>query len=183
MNIAELKGEKTVKTLAKRLLAEPSSGTPKTTHAEMEAALLRLNPQLSKIGDLEKGTPILVPDNFGLDTEQSVTPTRGMAENLLQQAESALADLRATIKEQAAQEAARTEQVQAWLKSDQAKELSRQSPQLKELFSSATSATKTVPKEQTAVVTAEDKALAKVGSQLAKFRVANLRSNVSVTRP
>ncbi len=49
MNIAELKGEKTVKTLAKRLLAEPSKKTKKTTNAEMEAALLRLNPQLNQI--------------------------------------------------------------------------------------------------------------------------------------
>jgi hypothetical protein len=183
MKIAELKGEKTVKTLAKRLLAEPSKDTPKTTQAEMEAALLRLNPQLSQIGDLEKGTPIVVPDNVALDPEQSVTPTKGLAENLLQQAESALADLRATIKEQAQQQAARAEQAQAWLKSDQAKELSQQSPQLKELFSAATSAVKSVPKGVTAVVTTEDKALAKVGSQLANFRAATLGTNVSATRP
>ena len=71
MNIAELKGEKTVETLAKRLLAEPSKDTPKTTQAEMEAALLRLNPHLSQIGDLEKGTPIVVPDDFSLAPEQS----------------------------------------------------------------------------------------------------------------
>ena len=102
MNIAELKGEKTVKTLAKRLLAEPSKDTPKTTQAEMEAALIRLNPQLSQIGDLEKGTPIVVPDHFALAPEESATPTRGLAEELLQRAESALEALRGTIKEQAA---------------------------------------------------------------------------------
>jgi hypothetical protein len=38
MNIAEFKGEKTIKTLAKRLLAEPSRKTKKTTNAETEAA-------------------------------------------------------------------------------------------------------------------------------------------------
>ena len=70
MNIAELKGEKTVKALAKRLLAAPSSDTPKTTQAEMEVALIHLNPHLNQIGDLEKGTPIVVPDNFGLAPAQ-----------------------------------------------------------------------------------------------------------------
>ena len=149
----------------------------------MEAALLRLNPQLSQIGDLEQGTPIVVPDGFALAPDRSTPPARGLAEALLQRAESALADLRATIKEQAQQQAARAEQAQAWLKSDQAKELSRQSPQLKELFSAATSAVKSVPKGVTAVVAAEDKALAKVGSQLANFRAATLGTNASATRP
>jgi hypothetical protein len=101
MNIAELKGEKNVKTLAKRLLAEPSKDTPKTTQVEMEAALIRLNPHLSQIGELEKGTPIVVPDGFGRAPEQSTTPTRGLAEELLQRAESVLDTLREGIKEQA----------------------------------------------------------------------------------
>jgi len=170
MNIAELKGEKTVKTLAKRLLAEPSRDTPKTTQAEMEAALLRLNPHLSQISQLEKGTPILVPDGFGLAPAQSTTPTRGLVEDLLQRAEAALENLSATIKEQTAQSAAESERVQTWLKSDEAKELVRQSPALKEVFSSAASAAKTVAKERSAAVAAERKALDKVQAQVAAFR-------------
>lgn len=74
MNIAEFKGEKTVSALAKRLLAEPGKDTAKTTQREMEAALLRLNPQLSKIGELNKGTPIVVPNNFALDPTESTLP-------------------------------------------------------------------------------------------------------------
>lgn len=66
MNIAELKREKTVKTLAKRLLAEPSKKTRKTTNAEMEAALLRLNPQLNQIRELKEGTPTLFLANSPL---------------------------------------------------------------------------------------------------------------------
>ena len=172
MNIAELKGEKTVKTLAKRLLAEPSKDTPKTTQAEMEAALIRLNPHLGQIGELEKGTPIVVPDGFGLAPEQSTTPTRGLAEELLQRAESALDTLRETIKEQAARSAAESDRVQTWLKSDQAKELVKQSPELKEVFSGAASAAKTVPKERSAAIAAEGKALDRVQVQLANFRNA-----------
>ena len=172
MNIAELKGEKTVKTLAKRLLVEPSKGTPKTTQAEMEAALIRLNPHLVQIGELEKGTPIVVPDGFGLAPEQSTTPTRELAEELLQRAESALGTLRETIKEQAARSAAESDRVQTWLKSDQAKELVKQSPELKEVFSGAASAAKTVPKERSAAIAAEGKALDRVQVQLANFRNA-----------
>ncbi len=186
MNIAELKGEKTVKTLAKRLLAEPRKETPKTTQAEMEATLLRLNPQLSNIGGLEKGAPLVVPDGFGLDPAQSATPLRGLAEILLQRAEVALDELRTTLKEQAAQQVERADKVQAWLKSDQAKELTRQSPQFKEFFASVTSATKTVPKETAATTTAESKALDQVAEQVKVFRTSNLKATsaglASITR-
>lgn len=179
MNIAELKGERTVKALAKRLLAEPSRDTPKTTQAEMEATLLRLNPHLSQIGELEKGTPIVVPDNFGLAPEQSTTPTRGLAEELLQRAESALEMMRGTIKGQTAQSAAESERMQAWLKSDEAKEFIRQSPSLKEVFSSASTAAKTLPKERAAALALESKALDKVAAQVTNFREETLRRSRS----
>jgi hypothetical protein len=180
MNIAQLKGEKTVKTLAKRLLVEPSKDTPKTTQAEMEASLLRLNPQLAKIGDLEKGAAIVVPDGFGLDPEQSTTPLRELADLLLQRAETALTDLRATLKEQAAQQAERTERVQAWLKDDQAKELGKQSPELKAVFTDAATAVKVLPKEQDATITAETKALDKVAAEVKDFRTTNLTRSATI---
>ena len=171
MNIAELKGEKTVKTLAKRLLAEPSKTAKKTTNAEMEAALLRLNPQLSKIGDLEKGTPIVVPDEFVLAADESFTPSRGLTEELLRQSEEAVSRLRAVLKERIARSAEESDRVAIWLKSEQAKEFLRGSPELKEVFSSAAAAAKTAPKEQAAAVVSEVKALDKVQAQLAAFRV------------
>lgn len=179
MNIAELKGEKTVKTLAKRLLAESTKDTPKTTQAEMEAALMRLNPQLNQIGDLEKGAPIVVPDQFTLAPEESAAPTRALTEELLRQAESTLARLRIAIKERTDQFATQSDQVQAWLKSQQAKDLVKESPELKEVFSDAASAAKALPKEQAAVVTAETKALDKVEAQVKVFRVTNLKAGAS----
>ena len=177
MNIAELKGEKTVKTLAKRLLAEPSNKTKKTTNAEMEAALVRLNPQLSQIGDLEKGTPILVPDEFVLAAEESFTPSRSLAEELLRQSEGAVSRLQAVLQERVARSAEESDRVATWLKSDQAKEFLRRSPQLKEVFSSAAAAAKTAPKEQAAAVASEVKALDKVQAQLAAFRVKKSESS------
>jgi enamine deaminase RidA (YjgF/YER057c/UK114 family) len=170
MNIAELKGEKTVKTLAKRLLADPTKDTPANTQAQMEAALLRLNPQLNQIGELDKGTPIIVPDDLPLDPAQSVTPTKSLGAELLQQAEAALGGIQAVLKAQAAQPATQINQVQAWLKSDQAKALLKQTPALKEAFSSAASAAKALPKEQAATASAQAKALAEIQSQLAAFR-------------
>ena len=131
MNIAELKGEKNVKTLAKRLLAEPSKKTKKTTNAEMEAALLRLNPQLSQIGDLEKGTAILVPDEFALAADESFTPSRGLTEELLRQSEEAVSRLRAVLKERIERSAEESERVATWLKSEQAKNFSAARPSLK----------------------------------------------------
>ena len=183
MNIAELKGEKTVKTLAKRLLAEPTKDTPKTTQAEMEATLLRLNPQLANIGELEKGAPLVVPDGFGLDPAQSATPMRGLAEILLQRAEVALDELRTTLKDQAAQQVERSDKVQAWLKTDQAKELTRQSAQFKEFFASVTSATKAVPKESAATVTAEGEALNHVAEQVKTLRANNLKATSAGLAP
>ena len=171
MNIAELKGEKTVKTLAKRLLAEPSKKTKKTTNAEMEAALLRLNPQLHQIRELKEGTPIVVPDEFALAADESFTPSRALTEALLQQARDAVSRLRAVVKERVERSAEEADRVQNWLKSAQAKEFVRQSPELKKSFSSAATAAKTVAKEQAEALTAEESALGKIKSQLAAFRV------------
>jgi hypothetical protein len=171
MNIAEIKGEKTVKTLAKRLLAEPSKKTRKTTNAEMEAALLRLNPQLNKIGQLKEGTPIVVPGEFALADGESFTPSRNLTEALLQQARGAVTRLRAAVKERVESSVEETERLQTWLKSAEAKEFVRQSPELKESFSSAATATKTLAKKQAAVLSTEESALGKIKSQLAAFRV------------
>ena len=171
MNIAELKGEKTVKTLAKRLLAEPTKRTKKTTNAEMEAALLRLNPKLNQIGDLKEGTPIVVPGGFGLADDESFTPSRGLTEALLEQARDAVTRIRAVVKERVKSSAEEAERVQTWVKSAQAKELVRNSPELKESFSSAATAAKTLAKEQAEALSAEDGALGKIKTQLADFRV------------
>src|SRR5712691_6584401 len=146
MNIAQLQGETTVSALATRLLAQPTKDTPKTTQAEMEAALLRLNPHLGQIGSLDSGTPIVVPDNFGLANDQSVAAMRGLAAEILQQAEIALTSLRATLQEHAAQATEQSNQVQEFLKSDQAKELVKTSPDLKPIFANATTAVKALPK-------------------------------------
>src|SRR5437762_2182919 len=108
MSIAELRGEKTVKTLVERLLAKPSTDTPQGTQAEMEAALLRLNPHLNQIGNLENGTPIVVPDKFSLAPGQSTSPTPALTSELLDQAEKTLANLRAAIKESVELFASRT---------------------------------------------------------------------------
>jgi hypothetical protein len=171
MNIAELKGEKTVKTLAKRLLAEPSKKTRKTTNAEMEAALLRLNPQLREIRDLKEGTPIVVPDEFALAADESFTPSRGLTEALLRQAEGAVSRLQATLKERVANSAEETDRVQSWLKSEQAKAFVRHSPEMKEALSGAGTTAKTLAKEQAKALSAEESALGKIKSQLAAFRV------------
>lgn len=189
MNIAELKGEKTIKTLAKRLLAEPTRETPKTTQAEMEATLLRLNPQLNQIGELEKGTPIVVPDRFPLDPEESATPNRSLTEELLRQAESTLANLQVVIKERTDQFTTQSAEVQTWLKSQQAKDMVKESPELKGVFSDAAAAARELPKEQAATVTAETKALDKVAEEVKIFRTSNLTTSAgtikrgAITRP
>ena len=170
MNIAELKGEKSVKTLAKRLLAEPTKDTPKTTLAEMEVALLRLNPQLDQIGKLEKGTPIVVPDSFALAPAESTVPARALTDELLRQAEAALGALRVVIKRRTEEFTSQTDQVQTWLKSQQAKDLIKEAPELKDVFSGAGSAAKTLSKEHAAVITAETKALNKIEAQVKEFR-------------
>lgn len=180
MNIAELKGEKTVKTLAKRLLAEPTKDTPKMTQAEMEAALLRLNPQLNQIGDLEKGAPIVVPDQFALAPEESAAPTRALTDDLLRQAENTLGILKVLIKQRTEQFATQSDQVQTWLKSQQAKDLVKESPELKAVFTDAANAAKVLPKEQDATITAETKALDKVEAEVKVFRTTNLTTSATI---
>lgn len=82
-----------------------------------------------------------------------------------------MSSLRVIVKERVETFAEETERVQTWLKSAQANELVRQSPELKECFSSAASAAKTVAKEQAAALSAEESTLGKIKSQLTAFRV------------
>ena len=89
----------------------------------------------------------------------------------MQQARDAVTRLRAAVKERVESSVEETERLQTWLKSVEAKEFVRQSPELKESFSSAATATKTLAKKQAAVLSTEESALGKIKSQLAAFRV------------
>ncbi len=170
MKIAELKGEKTIHTLAKHLLAEVVKETPQTTQAEMETALLRLNPHLAQISDLPKGTPIIVPEEFSLAPDQSVKPLHAMTEALLRQSEAGLTSLRELLEEHAAQSTAQAERVRGWLKSDQAKKLARSTAGLKEVFSQAAAAAKAAPKERADRDKARAQMIAGMQTALANFR-------------
>jgi hypothetical protein len=120
---------------------------------------------------LEKGTPILVPAEFNLAVDESVRPMRGLTEQLLRQSENALTNLQVSLQDRAARVSEQSDRAQSWLKSEQAKELLRRSPELKAVFSSAAAAAKTAPKEHAAAVASEVKALDKVQAQLTAFRV------------
>ena len=180
MNIAEFKGEKTVSALATRLLAAPIRDTPPATPAEMEAALLRLNPDLRRIGELEPGTPIVVPDNFALNPTESTLPAGSLGAELLQQAESALANLRSTLKARSEEFTAQATEVQTWLKSQAAKDLAKESPELKDAFSAGANAAKAAPKEQAAALSVETKALDQGAAQVKTFRISALRTSAGI---
>ena len=75
------------------------------------------------------------------------------------------------MKERVEHSAGETDRLQTWLKSTQAKELVRHSPELKEVVSGAGSVAKTLAKEQAEALSAEESALSKIKSQLAAFRV------------
>lgn len=170
MKISELKDEKTVKALVKRLLAEQPKGRVRKSETEMEEALLRSNPHLHQIDNLEKGTPILVPEEFALDGKESESPFAGMAEELIRQSESVLTDLRAKLAEQVTESAKQAELAQEWVQSEEAKQLLRSSPELKAAFSTVPGATKQLAKDQAAALLVEDKALEKVRAALSEFR-------------
>lgn len=141
----------------------------------MEAALLRSNPHLSEIEKLAKGTPILVPEEFTLDREESESPFTGMAEELFRQGESVLADLREKLAEQVTESAEQSERAQKWIQSDEAKQLLRTSPELKEAFASVNAATKSLVKDQTAAFAAEEKGLGKVHAALIELKRGRTR--------
>ena len=79
--------------------------------------------------------------------------------------------LQAVLQERVANSAEESDRVAIWLKSEQAKEFLRRSPELKEVFSSGAAAAKTALKEQAAAVASEVKALNEVQAQLTAFRV------------
>ena len=94
MKVAELKNDKTVDALAKRLLKDSPSTVPPR---ELAASLLRLNPHLSRIDALEEGTPILLPPEFASNDDASA-PEPGSSAPLIEEAARALAALRAGLE-------------------------------------------------------------------------------------
>jgi hypothetical protein len=169
MNIAELKNEKTVASLAKRLFKRSSKTRGDTSEREMEAALLRLNPHLKNIAGLEPGTPILVPENFTLNANESDDPRADLARELVRESAVSLKALRGALRTAGAEANEQSGRVQSWLKSEQAKRMSERAPRVKEAFASAAAAAATAAKERTAELGAEDKALRKVEASLADF--------------
>ena len=79
--------------------------------------------------------------------------------------------LRAVVKERVERSAEEADRVQTWLKSAQAKEFVRQSPELKESFSSAATAAKTVAKEQAEALSAGGKCVGQDQVAIGSFRV------------
>jgi hypothetical protein len=106
-----------------------------------------------------------------LQREPAIKLSRNAAEELLRQMQSAITKLRATLTKHKAQSVERSERVQKWLNSAQAKEFLQKDPKLKEVFARATAAAKALPKEQVDVISAHEKALDKVQAQLATFPV------------
>jgi enamine deaminase RidA (YjgF/YER057c/UK114 family) len=170
MNIAELKGDKTVKALATRLLAKPAKGGAKISQSEMEAELVRLNPELSKIHELPEGTPVVVPSQFGLAPAESKQPLRDLTAGLLDQAEQVLENFRESLAKHARESAAQAERVKTWLASAQSKEALRQSPDLKEVFATTAATLKGLPKTEAAAEKSRGTALDEIQSALAELR-------------
>jgi len=169
MNIAELRDEKTVASLAKRLFKHSSTTGAKGSQDEMEAALLRLNPHLKNIAGLEAGTPILVPENFKINVTESGDPRNDLARQILQESAVSLRTFRGTLRERGAETNEQLARVQTWLKSEQAKRMAERAPNVREAFAAAAAAAASVAKERAAELEAEDKALRKVEASFAEF--------------
>ena len=106
-----------------------------------------------------------------LQREPAIKPSRSAVEELLQHTERAVTKLRATLAKHREQSVERSERVQTWLKSAQAKKFLRRDPKLKEVFARASAAAEALPKEQAEVIAKHEKALDKVQAQLATFFV------------
>jgi hypothetical protein len=166
MKIAELKGDKTVTALAKRLLKESPSDTSAT---ELAATLVRLNPHLSDIGHLEKGTPILLPPDFAA-AEDAIDPLTSLAATLAQEAGKALQDIRTALRASASQVGNEIDQAQVWLKSEEAKLILRDVPELKEEFSKTASAASDLRKTEIALYAGQEKALKQLQAELEQLQ-------------
>ena len=169
MNIAELKGEKTVASLAERLFKQSSERRDSTAERDLEAALLRLNPHLNDIASLEPGTRILVPDNVAVNASESGDPRTELAGELLREGAASLRIFRSALKESRVESSEQAARVQTWLKSEEAKRMTERAPNVREAFASAAAAAASVAKERAAELEAEDKALRKVEASLAEF--------------
>jgi hypothetical protein len=104
-----------------------------------------------------------------LQSEPAIKPSRSAVEELLQHAERAITKLRATLAAHKAQSVERSERVQKWLSSAQAKEFQQKDPKLKEVFARVRAAAKALPDEQAEVIAKHEKALDEVATQISRF--------------
>ena len=165
MNVAALKNDKTVDALAKRLLKESPSPLPPR---ELAAALLRLNPHLSRIDALEEGTPILLPPELASANDASM-PEPGSSVPLIEEAARALEELRVELEKSSAETTREIEEAQAWLKGEPAKQVLREVPELKEAFAKTAAAATELRKEQAAFLAGQEKLLRKLQADLPNF--------------
>jgi hypothetical protein len=109
--------------------------------------------------------------NSPLDADESFTPSRGLTEALLQQARDAVSRLRAVVKERVDAPPKRRIACKPGGRARKRRSFCTSRPELKESFSSAATAVKTLAKEQAEAFSTEENALGKIKSQLTAFRV------------
>ena len=173
MKIVELKGDQTLQALAKRLVKEKQSKLPSN---ELAAALLRLNPQLSDIGRLDNGTPILIPPL--VPTEQSPIPGASVLSDLAEQAVRSLEEVRSVLRQSISVTKDESGQAQAWLKGEQAGQIVKEIPELKKEFSNTTKEAPRLADEQATHLADQEKALRKLQAELADFQNQPVRTSV-----
>lgn len=169
MKIAELKGEKNLEALSKRLLGLHGKTTGKKNTVELEAALLRVNPELAKIGKLQPGTTVLVPDEFAVAPEQASRPADSLGAAALARMEKALADAREFLAQEQTKSPQATE-LEAWVKSDIPRKSSKETATQKKSVANAATAVKALTKEQAESFKTHSKALEGIAKKFASFR-------------
>ena len=173
MNIAELKGEKPVKTLAGSACgtderhAENYPGGHGSGVVSFESAAESDRRPRERDADCRARQVCRSPP---MVHRANPRPDR----RVLCAGGKRAGNICASYQERTEQFTLQSDQVQTWLKSQQAKDLVKESPELKEVFSDASSAARALPKEQAASVTAETKALEKVEAEVKVFRTTNL---------
>jgi hypothetical protein len=131
MNFAIFKGEKSIRELVKRLFRLPEKGS-EAEHEQAAQALLKANPQLTDLGNVQVGSVLRVPPDVPPLHPEEKAPATDRMTVVVQQALNALALLERQLTNIDARAADGANAILASVQSQKAKGLAEKSKDFKE---------------------------------------------------
>ena len=168
MKIATYQGERNVSELAGRVfqIARLKGPQAKALAKAAEAALVVANPQLGDLKSLHAGALIIVPEVPGVEMAEKVSPTEGMATEIVEPLRQALRGAQLALETSLSREVEEVKQTAEIARGRELKVLGKQVPGINERLSQITEKAKLLLKEADTLKSTQQQAFAQLEKDL-----------------